>query len=121
MYFPGKKSVFFKQDFIGQNKRLRDPFTNYVICCGFPKSSTLLDRMYNSDRAGCMLWSKEGLVDGRASSRTLRILLYCRLVSVSKFFGSISANDKFLEKELVLVLTKIETLKNDNFRTAGWE
>jgi len=48
--FPENKVFFLKQVFIGKNRRLRDPFTNYVICCGFPKSSTLLDRMYNRDR-----------------------------------------------------------------------
>ena len=36
---------------MGKIERLRDPVTNYVICCGFPKSSTLFDRVYNSDRA----------------------------------------------------------------------
>jgi len=48
--FPENKVYFFKQDFIGQNRRLRDPLTNYVICCGFPKSPTLFDCVYNSDR-----------------------------------------------------------------------
>jgi len=48
--FPENKVHFFKQDFIEQNKRMRDPLTNYVICCGFPKSSTLFDGMYNSNR-----------------------------------------------------------------------
>ena len=85
--------------------------TNYVICCGFPKSSTLFDRVYNSDRAEITLSNIKYLEPEQRHFLSPRkslgeVVLRCKSqtfcirsgrLSVSKIVGSNPSVYKFLE------------------------